>query len=316
MRSGGGEVTHELGIIDAVAGRLTPAQLARLSGSPSVTRIYDDPTLRTASITATFRDELNAIAYNGDDGSAGWSSDWQDNDSQYPGPIGGTIYVVDIPACPSAGSTYCLAFEANKGHSVTREVDLSAAASATLTYAYAHEPLGGLVRILVEVSSDGGQSWTVLKSYSADTQADGSETFDLSSYLASNTQIRFRDAQDLGKKLYIDDVQIEYNATPDTDYPTLIGADQLHAQGIDGTGVTVAVVDTGYWSHPDLDNNSNGLARVLAQYDAIADQMDTLLSDTDSNGHASHVSSISATIPDTSAADWEVPDMVKWLPPC
>ncbi|MCP3956598.1 MAG: hypothetical protein GY719_01965 [bacterium] len=79
--------------------------------------------------------------------------------------------------------------------------------------------------------------------------------------------------------------------SPDTEYPTLLGADQLHAQGIDGTGVTVAVVDTGYWSHPNLDTNSNGAARVLAQYDAIADQMDPLGTDTDTFGHGTHLTS-------------------------
>ncbi len=292
VRSVGGEITHELGIIGAVGARLTPAQQARLSESTSVRRIFGDRTVRTASITATVRDEFDAIAYDGDDGTASWSSDWQDSDPQYPGPVGGPIYVYDKPECPSAGSTYCVAFHANKYVSLTREVDLSAAASATLTYAYAHEPLGGLVRVVVEVSSNEGQSWAVLKAYSADTQADGFESLDLSPYLASDTRIRFRDAQDSGKKLYFDDVQIEFTYTPDTDFPRLIGADQLHAQGIDGSGVTVAVVDTGYWSHPGLDDNASGQARVLAQYDAIADQMDAVGADTDSSGHGTHVTSL------------------------
>ena len=43
-------------------------------------------------------------------------------------------------------------------------------------------------------------------------------------------------------------------------------------QGITGLLVTVAVLDTGYWHHPDTDTNALGLGRVLAQYDAVNDQ--------------------------------------------
>jgi subtilisin family serine protease len=79
---------------------------------------------------------------------------------------------------------------------------------------------------------------------------------------------------------------------PDTAYPTLVGANQLHAQNVTGSGVTVAVVDTGYWSHPDLDTNASGQSRLLAHYNAISDQMEPAGSDTDDSGHGSHVTSV------------------------
>ncbi|MCP3959091.1 MAG: S8 family peptidase, partial [bacterium] len=305
VRSVGGEISHELGIIDAVRAELSAEQLSRLSKAAGVKRIYGDRTVHAAGVvTAATRDDFVAASYGGNDGTANWTGDWVDSDPDYPGTLGGTIKVNDQPECPSAGTTFCVFFQANKGYSLTREVDLSAAASATLTYGYAHEKLGGLVTVLLEVSSDGGQSWAVLKSYSADIEADGSETFDLSPYLAANTQIRFRDAQDRGKKLYLDDIQVQFTYTPDTDYPTLIGADLLHAQGIDGSGVTVAVVDTGYWSSPGLDLNSNGQARLLAQYDAIADQMDPVGTDTDTFGHGTHLTSVALSSAQTSGGKY------------
>ncbi len=42
VRAAGGEVTHELRIIDAVGARLTPAQIAVLEQHEAVTRIYQD----------------------------------------------------------------------------------------------------------------------------------------------------------------------------------------------------------------------------------------------------------------------------------
>jgi len=58
-------------------------------------------------------------------------------------------------------------------------------------------------------------------------------------------------------------------------YPSVVGAEQLHAMNITGNGVTVAVIDTGYWKHPSMDTAGNGASRVLAQYDAIRDIVDS-----------------------------------------
>ena len=49
-------------------------------------------------------------------------------------------------------------------------------------------------------------------------------------------------------------------AYPDKDSNTyfndLIGASALHSQGIKGQGIGIAVLDSGLWSHPDLNQNS------------------------------------------------------------
>ena len=69
---------------------------------------------------------------------------------------------------------------------------------------------------------------------------------------------------------YVDDLYLKYETYySDTKYPLLAEADALHAQGILGTGVTIAFVDTGYWDHPDIAFRPEGEARTLAGYDAI-----------------------------------------------
>ena len=89
---------------------------------------------------------------------------------------------------------------------------------------------------------------------------------------------------------------------PDSVYPTMVGADLLHAQGTTGTGVTLAVIDSGMSNHAWVTHSDSMQWRLLARYNAIADRMDRLgdedpviygvYSGNDSNGHGTHVSSI------------------------
>ena len=58
----------------------------------------------------------------------------------------------------------------------------------------------------------------------------------------------------------------------ESDYPTLVGADALHLQGITGQGVTVAVLDTGLWKTTATEFSTRGNRRILAQHDATLGQ--------------------------------------------
>ena len=73
-----------------------------------------------------------------------------------------------------------------------------------------------------------------------------------------------------------------------------VEADRLHALNIDGRGVTVAVIDTGHYSHVALNKNPDGRGRVLANYDAILDQESPYnpFLETDESGHGAHVASV------------------------
>jgi serine protease AprX len=82
-----------------------------------------------------------------------------------------------------------------------------------------------------------------------------------------------------------------YAGTPYTTAHT--GADQLHASGITGRGVTVAYLDTGLWPNTPLAKNSAGQGTFLAGYDAISNKLGTATVN-DSNGHGTHIVSIAA----------------------
>lgn len=57
-----------------------------------------------------------------------------------------------------------------------------------------------------------------------------------------------------------------------TDYPSLVDADVLHDQGIDGWGVGIAIVDSGIYSGPGLAHDRYLMKRIKAVYDATTGQ--------------------------------------------
>ena len=75
-------------------------------------------------------------------------------------------------------------------------------------------------------------------------------------------------------------------------FPTVVGADALHKHGITGSGITVAVLDSGLWNTPELVNDTSGQERVIARYDAINDTESGGVFD--ESGHGTHMTSIVA----------------------
>jgi subtilisin family serine protease len=86
----------------------------------------------------------------------------------------------------------------------------------------------------------------------------------------------------------------------DTHYPELIGATTLQDSGIDGRGITIAVVDTGLWRMPATDKNSVDKRRILAQFDVTdthlkPQELAKLKFDKnidDDNGHGTHITTV------------------------
>jgi subtilisin family serine protease len=82
------------------------------------------------------------------------------------------------------------------------------------------------------------------------------------------------------------------NNHENTYYPTVVGADALHSHGITGKGVTIAIIDSGLWEHPNLLKDTQGNSRVIARYDAIKDVRGNEVFD--ESGHGTHMASVLA----------------------
>ncbi|MCP3982341.1 MAG: S8 family peptidase [bacterium] len=86
---------------------------------------------------------------------------------------------------------------------------------------------------------------------------------------------------------------------PETYFNIQIVADLLHRQGLTGDGVTLAILDTGLWGNeaaPGIVENAFGEDRILAQYDAVLNQLNPPgTTHNDANGHGTHVASVAAS---------------------
>ena len=75
-------------------------------------------------------------------------------------------------------------------------------------------------------------------------------------------------------------------------YARAAGADALHAHGITGADITVAVLDSGLWEHKALATDTAGRNRIIARYDAISNTTENGVFD--ESGHGTHMTSVIA----------------------
>ncbi|NNF68930.1 MAG: DUF11 domain-containing protein, partial [Acidimicrobiia bacterium] len=148
------------------------------------------------------RDEFNMVAFSGSDGSLPWSVDWTEGGGELVGATVGDIRVDTSNKCHGGN---CLEILAGVGIFIERGVDLTGAVGGTLTYDYEYDDKGGSV---VLEASGNGVGWTPLHTYTFPAKVRGSESFDLTPYAASDTQIRFRVTSASGSRIWVDNLQI------------------------------------------------------------------------------------------------------------
>ncbi len=98
---------------------------------------------------------------------------------------------------------------------------------------------------------------------------------------------------------------------PTTDYPDVIGADMVWAEGVTGHGVSVAILDTGIAMHPDLidspgqgHGNGNGHGKPRKKEIGWVDFVQGKKKPVDPNGHGTHVAGIIANSSIGADGEW------------
>ncbi len=154
--------------------------------------------------------------FGGNDGDRNWKADWQQV-GETDGANSGMVRIVTDPLCPS-GACLSLAHLAGSisGLGLSRELDLSGAISATLSYDFLRRQGGGAI-VNVDVSPDGGAHWTTLASHAlnVDDGVKQRNSLDLTPYLASSSKIRFVGAASgaaatLAADFFVDNVRIDF----------------------------------------------------------------------------------------------------------
>src|SRR6185436_2788791 len=158
--------------------------------------------------------------------------------------------------------------------------------------------------VSVQASGNGGTTWTELGRLwgPANDTAFQNQSYNITAFRGRNTAIRFVASMN-GRfgddNVDIDDLEISYTTTygEGDAVPVDVNARDLHAAGIKGRDVGVAVIDTGYWKLDSLDKDSSGNGRVAAQYDAVNNVVTNTWSSssTDLSGHGTHITSLIAS---------------------
>ncbi len=174
----------------------------------------------------TVLDSMSSASFSNNNGTANWSGSWIESDASGSGATTGSIDIT---------SGYLRFRPTTVGNSLAREVDLSTATSATFSFSM---PATFLTtgQILVQVSSNGGSSYTTLETITS-ASATGTRSYDISSYMASNTRIRFYSSATDSSGIRIDDVQVQYN--------TIGGGSSAYSTATDTIALTVTAVNDG-----------------------------------------------------------------------
>jgi MSHA biogenesis protein MshQ len=173
-------------------------------------------TTSASCVKRIISDEFNLSTYNQNNGTQDWSGDWLEI-GESDGPGAGISRVRNdlctTGRCLRLGVPTGLSQRTYANHGVSRQVDLSSALSAQLSFVYRIGVIEGNQTVVVSISNDGGSSWTDLQRFfmSSTFFSPRTASFDISAFTADNTQIRFlASGNNAVIGMYIDNVKVSY----------------------------------------------------------------------------------------------------------
>jgi hypothetical protein len=198
----------------------------------------EDPDLAFSNLnTTTVRDEFSTVSYSRNDGTANWAGNWIERDDDN-NPATGNVAI-------SGGELYLEDYPNTDGDpSLERQVNLSGTTTATFSFDFRTTASVDVNdSVFVEVSTNGGGSWTVLENITNLSGVnDLSRSYDITAYRSTQTRVRFRVNGlngtggtsccygDAGEFFVADNVQVSYTTL------AVCGADHLLLSH-DGSGI-------------------------------------------------------------------------------
>ncbi|HEX6636453.1 MAG TPA: S8 family peptidase, partial [Steroidobacteraceae bacterium] len=296
VTAAGGKVVSRLGVIDAVEATLTDHQHTRVKRTPGIKQVTVNAVVMT-NAAANVRDNFQTSSFANNDGSHRWWGDWvEQNDDN--APWGGKVTI----GWPEKGGNRMLI--GSNGAVYRRAATPSSSSSVALNLKYQRVGLEYGEYVSIQASGNGGSTWTEVGRISGAGSDSSlvSRSYSITGYKGRNTAIRFVGSMSENYPsdyVILDDVEITYSTTygAGDPVPVDVNAKGLHASGIRGRDVGVAVIDTGYWKLDSLDKDTAGNGRVASQYDAMSNVVVTSWSSvsTDTTGHGTHVTSLIAS---------------------
>ncbi len=128
----------------------------------------------------TYRDNFSSVSYSNNDGNQNWATDWIENGDTDLGPTSQYIMIT--------GNVLQFWWLYTDVEMIRRRANLSGATTATLSFSWTGQNLGGNRRLDIQVSSN-GSTYTTVGSLNSGTS--GTFSQDISAYISANTTIRF-----------------------------------------------------------------------------------------------------------------------------
>ena len=187
----------------------------------------------SAPVTATFLDTFSSVSYSRQDGNKLWATDWIETNDGSSSPSSGLFRVV--------GNELRIH---GPNRTIRRGVNLASYRAATLTFDYTLDTNNSDDIAYLDAYNSATGQWNNLRRFDDNTATSGTVTIDLSGYLRSGTQLRFRTSSgfDSGNQwwadhLFVDDFAINalpnVIACPDTSSYNQIFADNYSSnQGV------------------------------------------------------------------------------------
>jgi serine protease AprX len=296
VAAAGGRVVSRLNVIDAVEATLTDAQHARVLAVAGIKQITTN-TLVSTQAAASVRDNFDTGSFANNDGTHRWYGDWveQGDDNN---PHGGDVTI----GWQDRGSGRLIL--QMDGAVYRRAATPSNSPNVTLKFKSLRNGLEWGEYVSVQASGNAGATWLEVGRISgpANDYSFQNQSYNITAFRGRNTAIRFVASMNSrfgDDNVDIDDLEIDYTTTygEGDPVPVDVNAKDLHAAGIKGRDVGVAVIDTGYWKLDSLDKDSSGNGRVAAQYDAVNNVVQATWSSvsTDLSGHGTHITSLIAS---------------------
>lgn len=152
------------------------------------------------------RDDFSNASYSNNGGTINWSTDWiETNDDDTP--TGGAIRIT--------GGELRIGSTGEPASVIEREADLSGFPDAVLSFDCRTEGVAPTDRLELQISDNGGATWNTLETFTG-TVAAASRSYDIGSYISSNTRIRFIPVNGYGAGdfFYVDDLRIKSPTVP------------------------------------------------------------------------------------------------------
>ena len=248
------------------------------------------------------------FVYDNDAGTRDWLMPWQEI-SEADGPNTGSVYQSYFE-----GNTRLVLWTDRLNNQpwqpvrgVWRTANLSGATAARLSFIYKRVTMEATDYVAVEASNNGGAAWTEVGRVTASGDANNGgqdpgwlvATYDLSPFVSANTAIRLISNfanHDYYDSLYVDEIEITFTLpngpTPPNTFESSLNVQPAWNAGLDGRGVTVAVIDSGIALNHDFSSISGDpLADRIVQR-AVFNQ--SAFTKNDAYGHGTHVAGIIA----------------------